>query len=89
MWGVEELRWKLGASRLYSLHYIQKQALIIVIHEGDCRPSVPESSCSTDLRTSCYIRLYRHIYDKNSSDGGTKLSGVTKVSFEPYRERVH
>lgn len=50
MGGVEKLGWKLGASRLYSLHHVQKQALIVVVHEGDCCSSAPEPSCSTNLQ---------------------------------------
>lgn len=50
MGGVEELRGQYGASGFYSVYDVQKQTLVIVVHEGDGCASVAQPTCSTDLK---------------------------------------
>lgn len=52
MWGVEELWRQDGARGFHSVHDVQKQPLVVVIHEGDGGASVAQSTCSTDLKGS-------------------------------------
>ncbi len=52
MWWVEELWRQDGARGFHSVHNVQKQTLVVVIHESDGGASVAQSTRSTNLKDS-------------------------------------
>ncbi len=52
MWRVEELWRQNGARGFHSGYNVQKQPLVVVIHESDGGASVAQSTRSTNLKDS-------------------------------------